>query len=320
MRTIADLSESEFSEVIKIAKNLAEKNGTSTKAELFNAFDAFEEQRIIRDNNLHQPVSEGIREYKDDGLNDYIKNNMENINKLVDAFNKIIESGFSKHDKNILRLALSGILSDEALSLSLDKIPDSLKPDYLKCIRTINTLTRENYYVHYVYGNIESIEDERQMTIEKYKQLQLQSSNVKTIKDARSSWSYYLEPLSLETQLKEKEDWRNSNLAMVYGSSGIKLQTPYVSNQSVKYDVTSFDNIYGLANEKITADDIDKDTFNHACELLSNNLEKIEGMSTEDYKNYKLAQMKLTYEEQKEFDKHFNEYTQSNDIHTSHSL
>ena len=170
------------------------------------------------------------------------------------------------------------------------------------CIKELNMVNREAYYAYYAMSSPEEIERERQEAIKMYERLQARGKEAHQWLDVDRSWNHEAATIVVANEISMR-DRRAENLGIhevgiVPFEEGMEMRVG-----EVHYSPACYDNTYYVLSGRLTkeGDFHNKRMFEEAQELCDNKLDQLRNMSTEEYRAYRIEQMKLAEQEKTRF-------------------
>lgn len=224
---------------------------------------------------------------------EYISDTLVEYKEKIELANAMVRNNATNKIARAFDAAKRGLLQERYIEWMKDDFSDyRTAMNFASILRQINSLAREMCYVHYRYADVSIIQSQRLFSYNKYKTLY--DEVYEKMCDAGNN--------KRNTENVDYNEVWNELLAVRY-SNGLELTT---TSGYDEIGTTSFDKGYKvvceLMNNSMMNDyDIAKAAFNYVrSELLH-----LKDIDADDYRNYKLNQMKITAGEMMEFDDRF---------------
>ena len=319
---IADAKENDDDKKILIDSAVEEANRIYKEQKEYDMILEGAEVEAARINNLNMLIDGAMEQaqmlHESSQKNELIEKSDMELNKLVD-YEKIKKVLFdekqdildqiydiSAKNGNIVSLnsfindARNGVINNSEFFRKSDyNLTDSLdRSQLIECLIKLNEKSRERMYFDYMNIDDKKIDEERKKEISNYDNL------INNYKESKDKWP--IGPSSASMTIDQ--------LLLNVGSNN-------GSGRSVDTYGNNYDNLYELAVR--TMNSLDKNTslyserlYNDIIELMNKTKVKLETMSPQEFRDYKVKLMELSQEELELFQNDLNDkknnYSQNN--------
>ena len=170
------------------------------------------------------------------------------------------------------------------------------------CVKKLNMIEREIYYAYYAMSSPEEIERERQEAIKMYERLQERGIEAHQWLDVDRAWNHDAATIVVANEIsmrdKRAENAGVHEVGVVPFEEGMEM-TP----GEFSFSPACYDNAYYVLSGRLTkeGDFHNKRMFEEAQVLCDKKLDEIRNMSTEEYREYRISQMRLAEQEKTRF-------------------
>jgi len=202
---------------------------------------------------------------------------------------------------NYIQLANQGRIVDEEeykSDLLLDRIDPQYRKEFVDKLLKLNELERENDYSYYAHSSLEALEADRLLAIREYEDLKASA----TVNKRDLEIDHKFNANDASTITFERLSTYNAPKGMI--STG-GIGDSYI-NDPGKYHPSpnAYDDVYGAGLSYLLSerDRQSKRIFEEGEKAIDERIEMLKNMTPEQFRNYKLAQMRITEEEKIKFD------------------
>lgn len=312
-----ELTDEEILKAVKISRDISNREGKKFEMVLETTLRVMTEEKEKKLNAQKQSevveepiIQENSVTMNNDSISELIARNKEIISEMSLETEKLVQQDRNVvHAMDYIKKAEKGQLkasffdpSHYSLNKSAGPIDPNLNKEFFNRIKEINNLVRENSYIYYKTCGLDLIENERLNTIESYKQLRAMSEQTKQAVEAKKAWG-----LEAMTTKAENDISRFDNLNQHY----VGLEGNNVQSYDTTYSIASI--ALRINNDRIASHHYNKRYFEEMQQVVDKKIQELEQMSSEQYRQYKISQMKLTPEEIAYFEQHINEFMATNE-------
>ena len=331
------LSDEELLKAVQAARKISSEKGIELNVAIQNAMEVIlDEKKKIEESNVQvevptvdQPSIVEPTQSNEVAINfdtaDFIRNNYEGSFDLARKVNGIVKEQGGMDTVNLydhLMRAQRGELSPEYFKKNPNifmKLNQPYRSEFIESINNINSMMRENYYSYYATISNDEIEKARAATIDAYKKLKENGVQARQYLDSNNKWNHEAATVTIKDNISRFD--AGDSVAHRVGITSFN-STENLEEGKISYSPQSFDNVYLVTQAHLTSqgDFHNQRMFNEAEAVVDQMIANLEKMSVEDFRKYKLNQMKLTKEEQTIFEQHMNEYMSSKENEVGRSL
>lgn len=316
------LTDEELLSAVKNARISASKSGVDIALAIKGALQVYLEEKITKEqkeqfvktiqenapimetNFATEETNQEIKEtFTDKSLEEFIGKNSEQLAEEI-RVGALYMSGMEQKDiEKYTKLAASGLLRGMRYDTLLSRTREESRKEVEDYLTTANSLARENYYAHCMYASDMAIRAEKIDAIRIYYQLRHDGTAGFVENQKSESWATR-DGIPEDLEQERYNDWTQDDTRGI----GIIQHSHYS-----EYDPLSFDQEAAFIKRQISkpATKITMESFQSARRRIGEMISKLEHMTEEEYRAYKIAQMKLTPEEKALFDEHISEYVRS---------
>ena len=236
----------------------------------------------------------------------FIRSRWERIDELSQmAWPMIHQSNNPIGLRDFYQKAKQGGLSDEYMDLHVKDFQQGPRDSggLGDILASISDLERQTYYAYYALSDEAEIERQRQEAIKMYERLRDKGIEAHNVLDIDRKWNHEAATTTVAGDISIQNAKDNAygvfGVGMTSFEEGMELRPGVVSLSPADYDTT-----YYMIKGRLTSDGEfhNKRMFEEAQTICDSELNKIREMSTDDFRNYKLSQMRLTQNERERFD------------------
>jgi hypothetical protein len=171
------------------------------------------------------------------------------------------------------------------------------------CIKELNMVNREAYYAYYAMSSAEELEREREEAVKMYERLQQRGKEAHKWLDVDRSWNHEAATIVVANEISMRD--KRAEMAGIH-EVGIVSFEPGMDMRpgEVSYSPACYDNAYYVLSGRLTkeGDFHNKRMFEEAQVLCDQKLDQLRNMTAEEYRAYRIDQMKVVEQEKTRFD------------------